>query len=109
MHFSIAYLILFRMRTLLEIAILAGLNLFLFGYVQRKMALHLLVMHQQLAARNGKVLGTEFQGDTQILRASAPLSRMFGYATDLRSITQGRGSFTMMFDRYDLVKKGQSA
>ncbi|MBM3317211.1 MAG: elongation factor G [Candidatus Eisenbacteria bacterium] len=63
-------------------------------------------VHQQLAARHGRVLGAEVQGDTQILRAGAPLSRMFGYATDLRSATQGRGSFTMIFDRYDEVEGG---
>jgi elongation factor G len=61
-------------------------------------------VHQQLAARHGRVLGTDVRGDTQIVRASAPLSRMFGYATDLRSATQGRGSFTMLFDRYDDVQ-----
>jgi len=63
-------------------------------------------VHQQLAARHGRVLGTDVQGDTQLLRATAPLSRMFGYATDLRSATQGRGSFTMLFDRYDVVDGG---
>ncbi len=51
-----ACLILFRMKILLEIPVLAGLNLFLFGYLQRKMAFDLLVMHQQLAVykRAGK-------------------------------------------------------
>lgn len=63
-------------------------------------------VHQQLAARHGRVLGTEVQGDIQILRASAPLASMFGYATDLRSVTQGRGSFSMLFDRYDEVQGG---
>jgi elongation factor G len=60
-------------------------------------------VHQQLAARHGRVTGTEPQGDVQVLRAIAPLSRMFGYATDLRSITQGRGSYSMLFDHFDQV------
>ncbi len=60
-------------------------------------------VHQQIAARGGRILGTEVRDDVQILRARAPLSKMFGYATDLRSATQGRGSFTMVFDRFDVV------
>ncbi len=64
-------------------------------------------VHQQLAARHGRILGTEVQDELQILRAQAPLSKMFGYATDLRSITQGRGSFTMVFDHYDQVSGGE--
>jgi len=42
---------------------------------------------------------------TQIIKSSVPLSEMFGYATDLRSRTQGRGSFTMHFARYEEVPK----
>jgi elongation factor G len=64
-------------------------------------------VHQQLAARHGRVTGTDLQGDVQVLRAIAPLSRMFGYATDLRSITQGRGSYSMIFDHFDSVPGGQ--
>ncbi len=60
-------------------------------------------VHQQLAARGGRVIGTEPRDDVQILRAKAPLSQMFGYATDLRSATQGRGSYTMVFDMFDRV------
>jgi elongation factor G len=45
------------------------------------------------------------QGTTQIIKSSVPLSEMFGYATDLRSRTQGRGSFTMHFARYEEVPK----
>jgi elongation factor G len=63
-------------------------------------------VHQQLGARHGRVTGTEVQGDVQVLRAIAPLSRMFGYATDLRSITQGRGSYSMLFDHFDQVPGG---
>jgi elongation factor G len=61
------------------------------------------VVHQQLAARHGRVLGGERRDEVQILKARAPLSRMFGYATDLRSATQGRGSYTMVFDLFDVV------
>ena len=58
-----------------------------------------------LISRRGQLEGTEIQGNTQIIKASVPLSEMFGYATDLRSRTQGRGSFTMHFNRYDEVPK----
>ncbi|MBD3235116.1 MAG: elongation factor G [Candidatus Eisenbacteria bacterium] len=64
-------------------------------------------VHQQLAARHGRVLGTDVRDDLQILRARAPLSQMFGYATDLRSATQGRGTYTMIFELYDAVPGGQ--
>jgi elongation factor G len=60
-------------------------------------------VHQQLAARHGRVMGNEPRDEVQILKARAPLSKMFGYATDLRSATQGRGSYTMVFEMYDLV------
>ena len=42
-------------------------------------------------------------GNSQSIKASVPLSEMFGYATDLRSMSQGRATFTMQFDRYDEV------
>ncbi len=58
-----------------------------------------------LVSRRGRLEGTVIQGTTQIIKASVPLSEMFGYATDLRSRTQGRGSFTMHFARYEEVPK----
>jgi elongation factor G len=61
-----------------------------------------------LISRRGQLEGTEIQGSTQMIRASVPLSDMFGYATELRSRTQGRGSFTMHFSRYDEVPKSVS-
>jgi len=47
------------------------------------------------------VEGMERRGSTQIIRSTVPLSEMFGYATDLRSRTQGRASYTMHFLRYE--------
>jgi len=54
-----------------------------------------------LISRRGRLEGVEMKGGTQIIRAMVPLSEMFGYATELRSRTQGRGSFTMHFGRYE--------
>ena len=56
-------------------------------------------------SRRGRIEGTEARGSGQIIRAMVPLSEMFGYATDLRSRTQGRGQFTMQFDHYEPVPK----
>ncbi|HZD67291.1 MAG TPA: elongation factor G, partial [Acidimicrobiales bacterium] len=56
-----------------------------------------------LSARRGRVEGMEQRGSTQVIRAHVPLSDMFGYATDLRSRTQGRASYTMQFDSYNEV------
>ncbi len=53
-----------------------------------------------LVSRRGHLEGMEMRGTTQIIKASVPLSDMFGYATELRSRTQGRGSFTMHFGKY---------
>ena len=54
-----------------------------------------------LSARRGHVEGMEKRGSTQIIRSTVPLAEMFGYATDLRSRTQGRASYTMHFLRYE--------
>jgi elongation factor G len=56
-----------------------------------------------LISRRGRLEGMELRGTTQIIKAMVPLSEMFGYATELRSRTQGRGSFTMHFGRYEEV------
>ncbi len=58
-----------------------------------------------LISRRGRLEGTESMGGTTVVKASVPLSEMFGYATVLRSSTQGRGSFTMHFSRYEEVPK----
>lgn len=56
-----------------------------------------------LNIRHGRVEQIEPRGPIQVIKAIAPLSRMFGYSTKLRSITQGRGNFTMIFSHYDPV------
>ena len=56
-----------------------------------------------LTGRRGRIEGMQLRGTSQIIRAMVPLKEMFGYATDLRSRTQGRGSFTMHFGRYEEV------
>jgi elongation factor G len=53
-----------------------------------------------LNSRRGRVGGIEQRGNSQVIRAQVPLSEMFGYATDLRSRTQGRATYTMQFDSY---------
>jgi elongation factor G len=58
-----------------------------------------------LISRRGRLEGTEILGSTHIIKAMVPLSEMFGYATELRSRTQGRGAFTMHFGRYEEVPK----
>ncbi len=59
----------------------------------------------QITARRGRVEGMEARGNAQVVRAQVPLSEMFGYATSLRSSTQGRGVFSMHFDHYEEVPK----
>ncbi|MED3624863.1 elongation factor G [Neobacillus thermocopriae] len=61
-----------------------------------------------ITARRGRVEGMEARGNAQVVRAMVPLSEMFGYATSLRSATQGRGVFTMHFDHYEEVPKSIS-
>jgi elongation factor G len=61
-----------------------------------------------LISRRGRLEGTEILGSTHIIKAMVPLSEMFGYATELRSRTQGRGAFTMHFGQYEEVPKSIS-
>jgi len=56
-----------------------------------------------LNARRGRVEGMEQRGNAQVVRAMVPLATMFGYATDLRSATQGRATYSMQFSHYEAV------
>ncbi|GAB6071824.1 elongation factor G [Venenivibrio stagnispumantis] len=58
-----------------------------------------------LNRRRGRILGMEKKGNTQTIKAEVPLAEMFGYATDLRSLTQGRATFVMTFARYEEVPR----
>ena len=58
-----------------------------------------------ISSRRGMIEGQEERGNAVVVQASVPLSEMFGYVTDLRSFTQGRGNYTMQFDRYEPVPK----
>jgi elongation factor G len=59
-------------------------------------------------SRRGKVMSMDARGGAQVINAHVPLSSMFGYATDLRSATQGRATYTMVFDHYEQVPKAIS-
>lgn len=59
-----------------------------------------------LNSRRGKIQSMEKRGNAQIIKSEVPLSEMFGYATDLRSKTQGRATYTMQFSHYEDVPKG---
>jgi len=61
-----------------------------------------------LYSRRGRIEATELRGTTRIIKSMVPLSAMFGYATELRSRTQGRGSFTMQFGKYEEVPAAQA-
>jgi elongation factor G len=56
-----------------------------------------------ITSRRGHVMGVDARGSTQIVRALVPLAETFGYATDLRSLTQGRATYSMEFDHYEEV------
>ena len=61
-----------------------------------------------ITARRGRPMGQESRGNAIAIDAMVPLAEMFGYATSLRSNTQGRGNFTMEFDHYEEVPKNIS-
>ena len=61
-----------------------------------------------LASRRGRVGEMSPVGNAQVIKASVPLSEMFGYATDLRSRTQGRATYTMHFERYEQAPQNVS-
>ncbi len=58
-----------------------------------------------VSSRRGQITEQEERGNAVIVRAHVPLSEMFGYVTDLRSFTQGRGNYSMKFDHYSEVPK----
>ena len=58
-----------------------------------------------ITSRRGQVKGMQLRNDAQVLDSDVPLREMFGYATDLRSMTQGRALFTMQFSHYGKVPK----
>ena len=58
-----------------------------------------------ITARRGRPMGQESRGNALAIDAMVPLSEMFGYATSLRSNTQGRGNFVMLFDHYEEVPR----
>jgi elongation factor G len=62
-----------------------------------------------LSSRRGRVGGVEQRGSAQVISAHVPLAEMFGYATDLRSRTQGRATYTMQFDSYQPVPESIAA
>ena len=61
-----------------------------------------------LNSRRGRIVNIEKRGNVQVIQGQAPLAEMFGYATDLRSKTQGRATYTMQFSHYNEVPKGVS-
>ena len=61
-----------------------------------------------LNSRRGRIKNLENRKGVQIVQAEVPLAAMFGYATDLRSATQGRATFTMQFDHYEPVPQSLS-
>ena len=61
-----------------------------------------------LNSRRGRIMGMENRAGTQVVASMVPLAQMFGYATDLRSATQGRATYTMTFDHYEQIPKSVS-
>ncbi len=64
---------------------------------------HLGEVLADINGRRGHVLGTDTRGNTQVVSALVPLAETFGYATALRSLTQGRATYSMEFDHYERV------
>jgi elongation factor G len=58
-----------------------------------------------ITARRAHIEGMELRGNAQVVRARVPLAKMFGYATDLRSATQGRATYSMEFSHYEPVPR----
>jgi elongation factor G len=58
-----------------------------------------------LNSRRGRIMGMESRAGAQVVNSMVPLAQMFGYATDVRSATQGRATYSMTFDHYEQVPK----
>jgi elongation factor G len=61
-----------------------------------------------LNSRRGQIMGTTTRGNAQIVNAMVPLANMFGYINNLRSMSQGRASYTMQFDHYEQVPRNEA-
>jgi elongation factor G len=61
-----------------------------------------------LSARRGKIQGMDQRGEAQVINAMVPLSEMFGYSTNLRSMSQGRAVYSMQFSQYEEVPKARA-
>jgi elongation factor G len=61
-----------------------------------------------VTSRRGRVQNMEARGNAQVINCKVPLAEMFGYATDLRSATQGRATYSMQFDNYEQTPKSVS-
>ena len=60
----------------------------------------------KMTQRGGMVLGMDSKPDSDLIHAQAPMAKLFGFSTDLRSVTQGRAAFTMSFSRFEIMKGG---
>ena len=58
-----------------------------------------------LNSRRGKIMNTEMKGNMQVINATVPLSEMFGYSTRVRSLSQGRASYNMEFNSYEVLSE----
>ena len=62
-----------------------------------------------LNSRRGQIQGQDMRGNAVVINAMVPLANMFGYVNTLRSMTQGRATYTMQFDHYEQVPRGEAA
>ena len=66
------------------------------------------MLSEALNAKRGQIEGMDDIGGGKIVRAFVPLAEMFGYSTELRSATQGRGNYSMFFEKYEQMSKERS-
>ena len=82
---------------------MSGIRESILGWESLKELVKRLKLDRDLNSRAGKIEGITAKGLIQVIDASVPLSKMFGYSTSLRSITQGRATYSMQFSHYDKV------